>query len=148
MDLPTIINLPRGGGKTTALVYASAVDKVPILCFNTDHLRYIKKLAKKLGVNIPEPLICIRSELEHLGRFDFDKILIDDAEVVVPVLIKELIGAEIKGMTMSVSMVHPEQKAFSENQIDELVETIKLKSFKEAAEDIANYSRRKNLVFH
>jgi hypothetical protein len=137
MNLPTIINLPRCGGKTTALVYASAIDKVPILCLNKQNKKYIEDLAKKLGLSIPEPLTCNTEDLIKLGRFDFEEILIDNSEFVIPVLIEELAGAKIKGMTMSVPMVHPEQKTFSENQIDELVETIKSRSFKETAYEAA-----------
>lgn len=132
MNLPTIINLPRGGGKTTALVYASAVDKVPILCLNKQNKKYIEDLAKKLGLSIPEPLTCNTEDLLKLGRFDFEEILIDNAEFIIPILVEELAGARICGMTMSVPMIHPEQKAFSENQIDELVETIKFRSFRES----------------
>lgn len=140
MNLPTIINLPRCGGKTTALVYASAVDKVPILCLNKQNKKYIEDLAKKLGVSIPEPLTCCSTDVKKLGNLGIAKILIDNAEYAVPALIEELTGVEVKGMTMSIPMVHPEQKTFSENQIDELVETIKLRSFKEAA-----YEAAKNL---
>ena len=137
MNLPTIINLPRCGGKTTALVYASAVDRIPILCFSTFQKRYIKELAKKLGVNIPEPLTCNSNDLSRIGGLGVRKVLIDDAEAVIPEFIKEKLGIEIGAMTMSVPMVNPEQKTFSENQIDELVETIKSRSFKETAYEAA-----------
>ena len=137
MNLPTIINLSRGGGKTTALVYASAVDKVPILCLNKENKKYIKDLAKRLGLIIPEPLTCHTEDLIALNTFDFKEILVDNAEAVIPTLIGALTGVKIKGMTMSVPMVHPEQKTFSENQIDELVETIKARSFKETAYEAA-----------
>ena len=137
MNLPTIINLPRGGGKTTALVYASAVDRIPILCFSTSHKRYIEQLAKKLGVNIPEPLTCNSNDLSRIGGLGARKVLIDNAEAVIPEFIKEKLGIEIGAMTMSVPMVHPEQRVFSENQINELVETIKLRSSKETAYEAA-----------
>ena len=130
--MSTVINLPRGGGKTTALVYASAVDRVPILCLNRQSKKYIEDLAKKLGLSIPEPLTCCSTDVEKLGNLGVTKILIDNAEYTVPALIEELAGVQVCGMTMSVPMVHPEQRAFSENQIDELVEAIKVRSFKES----------------
>lgn len=135
--MSTIINLPRCGGKTTALVYASAVDKVPILCLNKQNKKYIEDLAKRLGLDIPEPLTCCPADVKKLGDLGANKILIDNAEYTVPALIEELIGVDIKGMTMSVPMVYPEQRAFSENQIDELVETIKVRSYKEVAYEAA-----------
>lgn len=107
MNLPTIINLPRGGGKTTALVYASAVNKIPILCLNKQNKKYIEDLAKKLGLSIPEPLTCHTEDLIRLGGFNFGEILIDEAEAVIPTLIGALTGAEIKGMTMSAPMSYP-----------------------------------------
>jgi hypothetical protein len=137
MNLPTIINLPRGGGKTTALVYASAVNRIPILCLGLSHKGYIKELAKKLGVDIPEPLTCNPNDLSRIGGLGAYKVLVDNAEVVIPEFIREKLGIEIAAMTMSVPMVHPEQKTFSENQIDELVETIKSRSFKETAYEAA-----------
>lgn len=137
MKSTTIINLPRCGGKTTALVYASAVDKIPILCLNKQNKKYIEDLAKRLGLSIPEPLTCCSTDVKKIGNLGTAKILIDNAEYTVPALIEELVGVNVNGMTMSVPMVHPEQRAFSENQIDELVETIKLRSLKETAYEAA-----------
>lgn len=99
---------------------------------NIQNKKYIEDLAKKLGLSIPEPLTCCSTDVKELGNLGATKILIDNAEYTVPALIEKLIGVDIKGMTMSVPMAHPEQRAFSENQIDELVETIKLRSFKES----------------
>ena len=139
-----IINLSRCGGKTTALVYASAIDKVHILCLNIEKAKYIKNLAKKLGVRIPEPIVCTSTDIRFLGSPAFDKILIDDAEFTIPALIKTLTGTEIKGMTMSVPMVSPacistdKPKTFEETA-EELMNTIKMRSFDEAAEDTAKF---------
>ena len=123
MNLPTIINLPRCGGKTTVLVYTSAVDKIPILCLNKQNKKYIEDLAKKLGLSIPEPLTCHTEDLIRLGGFNFGEILIDDAEAVIPTLIGALTGAKIKGMTMSVPMTNPKQVETSEKLTRSFMET-------------------------
>ena len=148
-----IINLSRGGGKTTALVYASAVDRIPILCLNSQNKKYIKDLANRLGVKIPEPLTCNPSDVKKIGYLGLSKILIDNAEFVIPTLIEELTGAEVRGMTMSIPMNYPAnatQKGLSHLQredrtksfdeaAEELMNTIKMRSFNEAAEDAAKH---------
>lgn len=152
MNLPAIINLPRCGGKTTALVYASAVDRIPILCFSISHKKYIEQLAKKLGVNIPEPLACNPKDLSRIGGLGEHKVLIDNAEIVIPNLIKEKLGIEIAAMTMSVPMSYPSnatqeclsrlQRETKNETFDEtterLMETIKMRSLTEAAGGVAN----------
>ena len=109
MKLATIINLSRGGGKTTTLVYVSAMGGVPILCFSKSHANYIKYVANTLGLEIPEPLTCCTNDVKELGNLGVTKILIDDAEVTVPALINELTGAQVCGMTMSVPMISPKR---------------------------------------
>ena len=51
-----VYNQPRGSGKTTRLIYESAMKQIPILC--TDWLRagFIKESAKEMGLSIPEPI--------------------------------------------------------------------------------------------
>lgn len=154
MKSTTIINLPRCGGKTTALVYASAVDKIPILCFSTSQKRDIEQLAKKLGVDIPEPLTCNSNDLSRIGGLGTRKVLVDNAETVIPEFIKEKLGIEIDAMTMSVPMNYPAnasqiclsrlQRREANNETFEetaerLMEAIKMRSFDEAAKDAANH---------
>lgn len=145
MKLTTIINLPRGGGKTTALVYASAINGVPILCLNKDNKKHIEDLANKLGLEIPEPLTCCSTDIQkQLGSLGVTKILIDNAEATIPVLINELAGVQVCGMTMSVPMNYPTKvnttktETFEETA-ERLMETIKMRSFDEAAKDAANH---------
>lgn len=109
MKLTTIINLSRGGGKTTALVLASAMGNVPILCLSKSYANYIKYVANTLGVEIPEPLTCCSTDVQKLGDLGVTKILIDDAEATVPVLINELTNVQVCGMTMSVPMITPKR---------------------------------------
>lgn len=150
----TIINLPRCGGKTTALVYASAVDKVPILCLNKQNKKYIEDLAKKLGLDIPEPLTCHTEDIINLSNLDLEGILIDEADVVIPTLIGALTGVKVKGMTMSVPMNYPsnatqvclsrlQQREANNETFNEtakrLMDTVRMRSFDEAAKDAADH---------
>lgn len=47
----------RGGGKTTALVYTSAITGYPIVVPTTINKRYVKDVARRAGVSIPEPIV-------------------------------------------------------------------------------------------
>lgn len=47
----------RGGGKTTALVYTSAITGYPIVVPTTISKRYVKDVARRVGVSIPEPIV-------------------------------------------------------------------------------------------
>ena len=55
----------RGGGKTTALVYASAITGYPIVVPTTINKRYVKDVARRAGVSIPEPAAPLQY---HLGQ--------------------------------------------------------------------------------
>ena len=49
-----IINLPRGYGKTTRLLYASEFNDTPILCSNDTQKKHLISMAKELGLQINE----------------------------------------------------------------------------------------------
>ena len=51
-----IINLGRGQGKTTRLLYASEFQNIPILCATYHQKGYLEDRAKELGLEIPEPI--------------------------------------------------------------------------------------------
>ena len=51
-----VMNLPRGGGKTTRAVLASEFYKYPVLVTNRAQAKNIKDRAKELNALIPEPI--------------------------------------------------------------------------------------------
>ena len=51
-----VINLPRGGGKTTRAVLASEQYKYPVLVVSRAQANIIKDRAKELNALIPEPI--------------------------------------------------------------------------------------------
>ena len=69
----------RGGGKTTALVYTSAITGYPIVVPTTISKRYVKDVARRVGVSIPEPIVM--SE-DARGR-RIGGVLIDNAEEII-----------------------------------------------------------------
>lgn len=90
-----IINQYRGTGKTTALVHTSNITGYPIIVRNRSHRSYVKDLAKKLNVAIPEPLIY--NEVK-----DVDNVLIDDVELILKDILNDYLGTNVVAVTMSV----------------------------------------------
>lgn len=81
-------NYPRGSGKTTRLVYISEYTGHPVLVADERCKSYIKLLADKLNLTIPEPvtaaeLFGARSEVRS-----YKNILVDDSINVLISLLK------------------------------------------------------------
>lgn len=73
-----LINKSRGTGKTTQLIYASAITGFRIIAPNHTMAKYIEEAAKNMGLKIPKPM----SDVEYRNRrYDGDH---------APVLIDEL----------------------------------------------------------
>lgn len=95
-----IINLPRGYGKTTRLLYASEFNNIPILCADKNYKQHLLDSAKKFNLHIPEP-ITISDVIS--GRAIGDKnILIDEVPIVLQSLLSYLgMTGEIKAITLT-----------------------------------------------
>lgn len=100
-----IINLPRGQGKTTRLLYASEFNNTPILCASQAYKQYLLDSAKRLKLNIPEPITT--SDVVIGGVFktsmrDQD-ILVDEAPTVLQYLLNHLgMTGSVKAITLTV----------------------------------------------
>lgn len=75
-----IINIPRGQGKTTRLLYASEFQNIPILCATYTQKGHLKDRAKELGLEIPEPVVVdeITSGKIKGKEEKYEKIFVDD----------------------------------------------------------------------
>ena len=99
-----IINLPRGNGKTTRLLYASEFNNIPILCASQTSKQHLLDTAKRLKLNIPEPIA--PSDVTMGGVFktsmkDQD-ILVDEAPMVLQSLLSNLgMSGSIKAITLT-----------------------------------------------
>ena len=85
----------RGGGKTTALVYTSAITGYPIVVPTTINKRYVKDVAR---VSIPEPIVM--SE-DTRGR-RIGGVLIDNAEEIIRAYAAEHFNAPVIAYTITV----------------------------------------------
>lgn len=93
-----IMQMNRGGGKTTYLIKKSAEFKYPIICCSETQRRIIKDTAKEMGLDIPDPISfsSINSKEKLRGLNCFDKLLIDDLEYVLKILFgKDIYAATV-----------------------------------------------------
>lgn len=99
-----IINLPRGCGKTTRLLYASEFNDTPILCSNQTSKQNLIDRAKFLNLEIPEPILVseiTRGSATKTYLRDKD-ILIDEAPMVLQSLLNSLgMHGSIKAITLT-----------------------------------------------
>lgn len=87
-----IINLGRGQGKTTRLLYASEFNDIPILCSTLTEKKFLKEQAKRYGLKIPEPITVsdITSNALRGSEVVLKEILVDEAPYVLQNLLNSL----------------------------------------------------------
>lgn len=99
-----IINLPRGQGKTTRLLYASEFNYTPILCATLAQKDYLVSQAERLGLKIPEPIAAdeiASNRIRGSKAADMD-LLIDEAPWVLQCLLNSLgMRGEVKAITLT-----------------------------------------------
>lgn len=94
-----VINLPRGGGKTTRAILASEQYKYPVLVVSRAQAANIKNRAKELNALIPEPISI--SELANCKT----GVIVDEGIQTLLTLIRDKaeLSIEIPLITLSVS---------------------------------------------
>jgi hypothetical protein len=88
-----IINLGRGQGKTTRLLYASEFNDMPILCTTNAQKSFLIEQAKIYGLKIPEPITVsdIMSSNKLRGSdIIYKEILIDEAPLILQTMLNNL----------------------------------------------------------
>ena len=73
----------KNSGKTTKLVKVSAREKIHIICSNFQRKFNILDVAKKLKLDIPEPITLCEVVNNKLIGINDQRILIDDAEIIL-----------------------------------------------------------------
>lgn len=99
-----IINLGRGQGKTTRLLYASEWQDVPILCATYSQKDNLVSQAKRLGLIIPEPITAneIATSSIRASKVADKDLLVDEAPLVLQSLLNSLgMRGEVKAITLS-----------------------------------------------
>lgn len=99
-----IINLGRGQGKTTRLLYASEFNDTPILCSTFKQKDELVDKAHKLGLKIPEPIVVselMTSRIQSSHAVNKD-LLVDEAPMVLQALLRQFgMYGEIKAITLT-----------------------------------------------
>lgn len=124
-----IINLGRGQGKTTRLLYASEWQGAPILCASYENKKYLIYMAKELGLNIPEP-VCVSDLFKENGAVSKIKdkdILVDEAPWVLRMFLKNMgTNSEVKAITLTSDELDVMQCEENHNEyIDKLINDYK-----------------------
>ena len=99
-----IINLPRGRGKTTRLLYASEFSNIPILCATYAEKDYLVNQAERLGLTIHEPIVADEITSNRIMGSNATKmdLLVDEAPMVLQNLLNSLgMNGEIKAITLT-----------------------------------------------
>ena len=99
-----IINLGRGQGKTTRLLYASEFFNSPILCSNIVEMKRLQEMAHEYGLHIPTPITVHEVVANKFrGEESIDNgVLIDEAPTVLQSLLSALgIGGGVRAITLT-----------------------------------------------
>ena len=91
-----ILQLERGKGKTTALIYTSATTGCPIIVLTYAEAEMVQNMANSLGIDIPHP-ITLKTYMTYGGHCNGnDGILIDNLDIMLPIIDNYLAENEVE----------------------------------------------------
>ena len=99
-----IINLGRGQGKTTRLLYASEFNDIPILVATFQQKDSLVNRAGVLGLKIPEPIVVSELMTDRIRNSNAVKkdLLIDEAPMVLQIILNQLgMNGSVKAITLT-----------------------------------------------
>lgn len=89
----------RGTGKSTQLVYTSAVTQYPIITQHRTSIIHLMDLANELGVVIPTPMTV--DDYKARGRIYENHILIDEGYDLIGEALDAYMGTHVVAVTLS-----------------------------------------------
>lgn len=89
----------RGTGKSTQLVYTSAVTQYPIITQHKTSIMHLMDLANELGVVIPTPMTV--DDYKAKGRIHENHILIDEGYDLIGEALDAYMGTHVVAVTLS-----------------------------------------------
>lgn len=89
----------RGTGKSTQLVYTSAVTQYPIITQHRTSIIHLMDLANELGVVIPTPMTI--DDYKARGRIHENHILIDEGYDLIGEALDAYMGTHVVAVTLS-----------------------------------------------
>ena len=99
-----IINLGRGRGKTTRLLYASEFNDMPILCSTNIEKKHLMEQAERYELKIPDPISVsdIISNKLRGSEIAYKDVLVDEAPIVLQNLLSSLgMQGNVKAITLT-----------------------------------------------
>ena len=99
-----IINLGRGQGKTTRLLYASEFNDIPILVATFQQKDLLVNRASILGLKIPEPIVVSELTTDRIRNSNAVKkdLLVDEAPMVLQIILNQLgMNGSVKAITLT-----------------------------------------------
>lgn len=102
-----ILGGKRTCGKTTELIKLSSTNRIPIIVLSMRRKQEIEYMAKKTGMQIPEPIILDRYITGRMDGIRINEILIDDIEDILSNILRH---SKIVAMTSSASFMPLEIK--------------------------------------
>ena len=91
-----LIIAPRGSGKTSALIKASAECDCPIIVPTISEATRVMDKALEMGYNIPEPIpFGIRNKIQ---RENYKAVIIDDLDTILPMILEDYFGAKVEAV--------------------------------------------------
>lgn len=95
-----ILNQDRCTGKTTILIHTSYTTGYPIIVSCVPMKRYIMDKAESMGLNIPIPIVY--TDKNSLNNITADKILIDEAGLMLDDIFSEYFNKPVEAATMTI----------------------------------------------
>ena len=89
----------RGTGKSTQLVYTSAITQYPIIVPVRTRIMYLLDLANELNVIIPTPMTV--EDYQARGRIHENNILIDEGYDLIGEALDAYMGSHVVAVTLS-----------------------------------------------
>lgn len=89
----------RGTGKSTQLVYTSAVTQYPIITQHRTSIMHLMDLANELGLVIPTPMTV--DDYKARGRIHENHILIDEGYDLIGEALDAYMGTHVVAVTLS-----------------------------------------------
>jgi|GEM_PF-1278394 len=124
-----ILNMARGTGKTRLLIEKSAETNYPILCVTNSSKNYIKSLASKLKLDIPEPIKADDiQKVKSLTQYKDRVYLVDE----LPYVFESITGIKVDTATIT---CEDKCENVKENQVINCFDKI-ISSLKQDAIDI------------
>lgn len=102
--MPNVIAKRRQTGKTTQLLYTSSTMGIPILVSDKGKANFIISEAKKLELDIPEPLVISDLAEVKSRNFHIESVLVDEAQEVLDFLLKRM---GVKPVALTVRIPEP-----------------------------------------